>query len=222
MSTLKKCFSTVAFSALLLGGTLSAQEPDFDLSAQRSEIQTVAPVPGCRLDHGGIVINPTPQQMEIDSTQRLDISRGLCLKDPAGCFAEDVDFVKLADKGPRLEILFGAKRAARQGVKPVSGAYRLTVDARGVTITGYDECGAFYGLQTLRQLIASPASAGGRIPHVTVNDYPDLPSRGVVEGFYGTPWSHEVRMSLIDFYGRFKLNTYIYGPKDDPYHSCPN
>lgn len=222
MSTLKKCFSTVAFSALLLGGTLSAQEPDFDLSAQRSEIQTVAPVPGCRLDHGGIVINPTPQQMEIDSTQRLDISRGLCLKDPAGCFAEDVDFVKLADRGPRLEILFGAKRAARQGVKPVSGAYRLTVDARGVTITGYDESGAFYGLQTLRQLIASPASAGGRIPHVTVNDYPDLPSRGVVEGFYGTPWSHEVRMSLIDFYGRFKLNTYIYGPKDDPYHSCPN
>ena len=29
-------------------------------------------------------------------------------------------------------------------------------------------------------------------------------------------------MSLIDFYGRYKMNTYIYGPKDDPYHSSPN
>lgn len=55
-----------------------------------------------------------------------------------------------------------------------------------------------------------------------INDYPDLPNRGVVEGFYGTPWSHQVRMSLIDFYGKFKMNTYLYGPKDDPYHSCPN
>ena len=55
-----------------------------------------------------------------------------------------------------------------------------------------------------------------------IDDYPDLKYRGVVEGFYGTPWSHEVRMSLIDFYGKFKMNSYLYGPKDDPYHSCPN
>ena len=34
--------------------------------------------------------------------------------------------------------------------------------------------------------------------------------------------SHEARLSLIDFYGRYKMNTYIYGPKDDPYHSSPN
>lgn len=60
------------------------------------------------------------------------------------------------------------------------------------------------------------------MPYLEINDYPDLPNRGVVEGFYGTPWSHEVRMSLIDFYGKFKMNTYLYGPKDDPYHSCPN
>ncbi len=42
-----------------------------------------------------------------------------------------------------------------------------------------------------------------------------------MEGFYGTPWSHEVRLSLIDFYGRNKMNDYLYGLKDDPYHSSP-
>lgn len=62
----------------------------------------------------------------------------------------------------------------------------------------------------------------GLLPYGEVYDYPDLPNRGVVEGFYGNPWSHEVRLSLIDFYGRFKMNSYLYGPKDDPYHSCPN
>lgn len=44
----------------------------------------------------------------------------------------------------------------------------------------------------------------------------------MVEGFYGTPWSHQVRLSLIEFYGEMKMNTYVYGPKDDPYHSSPN
>lgn len=45
--------------------------------------------------------------------------------------------------------------------------------------------------------------------------------RGVVEGFYGTPWSHEARLRQLRFYGENKMNTYIYGPKNDPYHSCP-
>ncbi len=40
-----------------------------------------------------------------------------------------------------------------------------------------------------------------------------------MEGFYGTPWSHEARLSQLRFYGQNKMNTYIYGPKDDPYHS---
>lgn len=98
----------------------------------------------------------------------------------------------------------------------------MVIDGKGVNIVGYDEKGAFYGLQTLRAIVESPVSADGQLPCLTVNDYPDLTYRGVVEGFYGTPWSHQVRLSLIDFYGKFKMNYYLYGPKDDPYHSSPN
>ena len=36
------------------------------------------------------------------------------------------------------------------------------------------------------------------------------------------PWFHQARLSLIDYYGKNKMNTYLYGPKDNPYHSCPN
>jgi hypothetical protein len=41
---------------------------------------------------------------------------------------------------------------------------------------------------------------------------------GVIEGFYGRPWSHRDRLDLLRFMGRMGLNTYVYAPKDDPYH----
>lgn len=40
--------------------------------------------------------------------------------------------------------------------------------------------------------------------------------RGVVEGFYGTPWTHAQRLDMIDFLARRGLNTFVYSPKDDP------
>lgn len=42
---------------------------------------------------------------------------------------------------------------------------------------------------------------------------------GVVEGFYGTPWSHQDRIDMLDFMGARKLNTYIYAPKADSFRS---
>ena len=95
--------------------------------------------------------------------------------------------------------------------------YYLKIDKKGIVIAGTDARGAYYGVQTLAQLLTLD-----KLPQVEITDYPDIPYRGVVEGFYGQPWSHEARLSQLDFYGRNKMNVYIYGPKDDPYHSTPN
>ena len=46
-----------------------------------------------------------------------------------------------------------------------------------------------------------------------------LEKRGVIEGFYGIPWSFEDRISMIDFLADIGMNQYIYAPKDDPYHN---
>ena len=43
-------------------------------------------------------------------------------------------------------------------------------------------------------------------------------SGGTIEGFYGLPWGQEGRISQFKFYGKYKMNTYIYGPKDDVFH----
>ncbi len=45
-----------------------------------------------------------------------------------------------------------------------------------------------------------------------------IPLRGIVEGFYGTPWTNEQRIDLMYFCRNYNLNAYIYAPKDDPYH----
>lgn len=42
--------------------------------------------------------------------------------------------------------------------------------------------------------------------------------RGVVEGFYGAPWSHHERLWMIEQLGRWGMNRYVYAPKDDPLH----
>jgi hyaluronoglucosaminidase len=42
--------------------------------------------------------------------------------------------------------------------------------------------------------------------------------RGVIEGFYGPPWTQAERLDLIRFCGAEGLTTWVHAPKDDPYH----
>jgi len=41
---------------------------------------------------------------------------------------------------------------------------------------------------------------------------------GVVEGFYRRPYTSTQRLDLIEFLSYLRLNTYVYGPKSDPFH----
>lgn len=203
-----------------------SQVSDFDLSSQRKESADVPKLTGHQVDHRGLFINPVPNYLNLSVSGTLDVTAGVRLSADAGRqqrgIKEDLSFLSLRSVGVPLNISVG-KTAACRGVRPVSGAYSLRVRRQGIDIVGYDDTGVFYGIQTLRQVLESPISQNGKtVPCLEVNDYPVFPYRGIVEGFYGTPWSHKVRLSLIDFYGRYKLNTYVYGPKDDPYHSSPN
>lgn len=94
-----------------------------------------------------------------------------------------------------------------------SEGYTLKLTETGVDIAAKDASGLFYAVQTLRQLLQSE-----KFMTVTIKDWPSIRFRGSVEGFYGQPWSFEARKSQFRFYGDWKMNTYIYGPKDDPYH----
>ena len=94
-----------------------------------------------------------------------------------------------------------------EGYVLVSGRYQ---DRPVIALNGVDERGTFYAAQTLRQLVQA-----GQVPGASIRDWPLMPIRGAIEGFYGIPWSHQARLDQFEFYGRHKMNTYIYTPKDD-------
>lgn len=119
--------------------------------------------------------------------------------------------VYIGEKGDKAVKKYNSRIPAKDG------AYYLNIGDKQMVIAGNEGRGTFYALQTLAQLLQQQ-----ELPLVEITDFPSVPYRGTVEGFYGQPWSHRDRISQLEFYGANKLNTYIYGPKDDPFHSSPN
>ncbi|MFF2407027.1 beta-N-acetylglucosaminidase domain-containing protein [Streptomyces sp. NPDC058092] len=99
--------------------------------------------------------------------------------------------------------------------------YALRVSAHrpgsAIALGGTDATGQFYAVQTLRQLFVR-AGDSWKVAGAQAADFPSMPLRGTIEGFYGQPWTHAERLDQMDFYGDVKANTYVYAPKDDPYH----
>ena len=63
----------------------------------------------------------------------------------------------------------------------------------------------------LKSLLSNVAFTGHR-------HSPGFKTRGVIEGFYGTPWSHEQRLRGLAHFSDFGFNRYLLAPKDDPWH----
>ncbi|MDR2903451.1 MAG: beta-N-acetylglucosaminidase domain-containing protein, partial [Clostridiales bacterium] len=92
--------------------------------------------------------------------------------------------------------------------------YILNVSGGNILIMGRDAISLFYGVVTLEQMLAE----GADVRNLLINDFADMVNRGTIEGFYGVPWSFEGRKAVIEMSGKYKMNQYIYAPKDDPYH----
>src|SRR5690606_2014053 len=87
-------------------------------------------------------------------------------------------------------------------------------DSRQQAIIGANSDRALgYALETLGALALDKWRVEARI-----EDYPAFAVRGIIEGFYGTPWPQRNRLDMLEFIARRKMNTYFYAPKDDPYH----
>ena len=93
----------------------------------------------------------------------------------------------------------------------------VSVKDNVVAVLGKDTDAAFYGITTLKLIFKQ--LDGSEIKNLLIKDFSDGQWRGFVEGYYGIPWSNENRKSLIEFGGDFKMNAYIFAPKDDQYHS---
>lgn len=171
-------------------------------------------------------IQPQPQQI-LSETQALSLPDTYLIVGETEANPHAVSALKALLAGKKtdkdgIRIYIGEKgdKAIRKFARQIPNqkeGYYLAVNDKEIVLAGQDERGTFYALQTLSQLLNN-----NQLTVVEIKDYPSIRFRGVVEGFYGTPWSHEARLRQLKFYGENKMNTYIYGPKDDPYHSSPN
>lgn len=211
---MKKIYWLISSALAIASGITSASQPQTgpDLRV----------IPGMVLDHNGIEINPTPVSIERPYTGVFNLSSGLKPYKIDPGFEDEIKILPIEEGGIPFKLVYGKDYSVSGDFKPVPGAYKLWIGPEEVVIAGYDREGAFYGLQTLRQIVGSLQRSGSNdLPMMEVSDYPSLKYRGVVEGFYGRPWSHETRLSIIGFMGQNKMNCYVYGPKDDPYHRTP-
>jgi hyaluronoglucosaminidase len=77
--------------------------------------------------------------------------------------------------------------------------------------------GLRHGFATLRQLVVQRGDKAA-MREVSIVDRPSFGVRGIIEGFYGPPWSHQQRLRLLEFAELYKFNMYVYAPKDDSFH----
>lgn len=215
---------------------VTADDTEADLADRDDPLPVVTPTPRTMRWLGPDV--PVPAQVAVRPSPGVDdatlaaVTEALTAAGATDVAVQDTEAAgddAEADARPALTVLVGgvddeplaeALADARLEVPadlPAEGyalaAYGRSDGTGTIALAGADAAGTFYAAQTLRQLVADGAVAG-----VGVVDHPAMRHRGSVEGFYGSPWTTEERLDLLAFHGRFKLNTYVYAPKDDPYH----
>ena len=150
-----------------------------------------------------IDVQPTPQQIKA-TAETIELNGNYLLngENEANPYAVS-----------GLKTLLGGNYTAKEGIKVFIGergdkavrkynkfipkqkeGYFLRIQPKEIVLAGNDEQGTFYALQTLEQLLKD-----NQLPVADITDYPEITFRGVVEGFYGAPWSHEARLRHLKF-----------------------
>ncbi|RSM91548.1 hyaluronidase [Kibdelosporangium aridum] len=215
--------------SLIVAVALIATIPVHATADTLSQVPIVSPTPqDIRRSGPDIIVGSRAELVLTDTTDSA--ARVLLEKTLREHGVRDIDARAKASGKAQLTIHLGplnrpdvAAALDRTPIPEGAEAYALNVTSRRgsligtVALGGTDAAGQYYAVQTLRQLFVG-THYRWRIAGVMISDYPAMPLRGTIEGFYGSPWTHGERLDQLAFYGTVKANTYIYAPKDDPFH----
>ncbi|HEX3766983.1 MAG TPA: beta-N-acetylhexosaminidase, partial [Puia sp.] len=98
----------------------------------------------------------------------------------------------------------------------IPGAYRLSVNKKGIYIAGDNETGVFYAIQSLIQLLPMPS--GGRelsIPYVEINDRPRFAYRGLMLDVGRHIMPVPFVKKFIDYLAMHKMNEFHWHLTED-------
>ena len=91
--------------------------------------------------------------------------------------------------------------------------YLLDVSEEGIAIVADEPDGLIYGVRTLQQLLGNDGK-GWFTPGVTIEDWPDLPVRGVHLHLSGCKFQYKYIENFIREISRYKINTLIFEYED--------
>ena len=167
-----------------------------------------------------VKISPLPQEINWSTEKAFDNNASYTLVGEDDADSDAVQLLKkhFSTENGTVQLIIGERGDASVAdyeslIPQKSEGYYLCVESDKVVIAGNDGSGTYYGVQSYLQIASQP-----QVMQVTVSDYPSVVQRGLVEGYYGNPYSEANRKGLFEFFGRQKMNVYIYGPKDDAYH----
>ncbi|WP_338702663.1 beta-N-acetylglucosaminidase domain-containing protein [Streptomyces sp. Q6] len=221
MTPARRTLKAATAAALLLAASLGAVPHATAAAAPEPQaLPTVSPTPQHLARAGADV--PLPARVELVVADTTDTAaRALVTEILRDHGVRRVEVTRKASGRAPLTVLLGPAtrpdlaRALRGTDVPAHAeGYALRATPGTVALGGTDATGQFYAAQTLRQLITARHAVAG----ASVSDFPSMRLRGSIEGFYGPPWTTAERLDQMDFLGEVKSNTYVYAPKDDPYH----
>lgn len=87
--------------------------------------------------------------------------------------------------------------------------YRLLVKNQSITIVGGSQEALYYGVQTMRQILAYGLAEKSSIPELLVTDYPDIPRRGLMLDISRNKVpTMETLYQLVDWLSSLKINEF--------------
>lgn len=165
-------------------------------------------------------IIPLPNSVEIiDSFFTIDESTGITYDDN---FKVSAQFLKdFIESGSPIHLKEGNDIQFKLDQNLGSEAYHLTVSKEGITIKASTDQGAFYAVQTLRQLMSVSIENGTfsedeiNIQAVTIKDQPQFKYRGMHLDVARHMFSVDFIKKYIDALVLLKMNTFHWHLTDD-------
>lgn len=163
-------------------------------------------------------IIPTPMEIKVHQHD-VDLGKGVALelsaltKPAADAAKERFELLGVTNNAAGYPIKTDIKPAAFKGELAVPGAYQLNVGQKGAMVTGFDQAGVFYGLQSILSLL--PSDGSKKIATLDAKDAPRFQYRGIFLDVARNFHHKEAVLRLLDQMAAYKLNKFHFHLTDD-------
>ncbi|WON76085.1 family 20 glycosylhydrolase [Serratia sp. UGAL515B_01] len=163
-------------------------------------------------------IIPTPMEIKIHQHD-VDLGNGVALepsalpRPAADVIRERFELLGITNNVTGYPIKTDIQPGIFKGNVAVSGAYQLKIGEQGAMVTGFDQAGVFYGLQSILSLL--PSDGSKKIATLEVKDAPRFQYRGIFLDVARNFHHKETVLRLLDQMAAYKLNKFHFHLTDD-------